>query len=289
MSVLFIALGIGAAWGVTNSQIHSFEKTAARDISALLQGENRHVSVKTKPAGVLGPVFGDVAWAKIVAKDFQTAGLPLFVEPDRSQAGNLRELQLDLRNFSLGGLQIDSLQAKIPGCKFDLGLAISKRKIRLSKSGVGTGQVVVSQAALEPWIVKSVPEIKRVSVVLDKDYALVTGYGEFLVAKTDFYVLAKLTIRNGVEIHLTDAKVMLGWQSAEEFSRKVLLDALNPVVDLRESLGLQDAFFLEKIELQDGKMTASGRTKIPTRPPADKKNPEVSRGEELATLDFSRA
>lgn len=288
MSVFFIALGIGAAWGVTNAQIRSFENTAARDISALLQGENRKVSVKTKPAGVLGPVFGDVAWAKIVAKDFSTDGLPLFVEPGRSQAGNLRELQLSLQNFALGGLQIESLEAKIPQCKFDLGLALSKRKIRLSKSGTGTGRVVVTQAALEPWIVKSVPEIKRVNVVLDKGYALVTGYGEFLIAKTDFYVLAKLTVKNGVEIHLTDAKVMLGWQTADEFSRKALLDALNPVVDLTKGLGLQDAFFLESIELKGGKMIASGRTKIPHLPEADKKNPEGSRGEELATLDFSR-
>lgn len=267
VSPLLLFVGV-VLWGGTSRAIREFETKAARDIAAQLGGERRQVSVRTKPEGPFGPLFSDLASATITATDFTTEGLPLFTDPERPKTGNLRRLNIELRNFALKGLQIESLSASIPGCKFDRDLALRERQIRLSRSGTGTGTVVVRQEALEPFILRKVREIKRVKVQLGRNKAWIEGYGEFLIAKTEFLVVADLQIEDGTKLNLANARVVFGWQKADEFAKKVLLDALNPVVDLRRDLDLFDAIELTGIELKDGKMTATGNTRIPDRPKA---------------------
>jgi len=266
MGVILAALGISAILGGANAEIRRFENAAARDIAGRLEGEHRRVSVKTKPNGLLGHAFFDLASATIKAQDFSTPGLPLFTDPEFSRRGRIGELRIELDNFEPAGLKIESLRSVIPNCRFDAGLAMRERQIRLSKSGVGQGEVKVRQEALEPFILKTVREIKQVKVKLEKGKAWIEGYGEFLVAKTEFLVVADLEIKNKTEIHLANAKVIFGWRKADEASKGVLLSLLNPVVDLRKDLGLLDAIDLESVSIANGLLTARGSTRIPVRP-----------------------
>lgn len=263
--ILAAALGIGGT--VVNHEVRNFERKAASDIAAQLSGDQKFVHVKTKQSGPLGPLFTDVAKATIYAKDFRCDGLPLFTEPERNKQGILRELNIELDNFEMRGLRIEALRAKIPDCRFDKTLALRKRQIRLSRSGVGEGWVRVSQGALEPWILANVREIKEVKVKLRDGKAWVEGYGEFLVATTRFVVVADLIPVNSTQIVLSNANVIFGYRKADELAKKAILDALNPVVDLKKDLDLLDTFALQRIELKEGRMTAYGKTKIPTLPP----------------------
>lgn len=259
-----VTLGAGALFGL--GQVARFEKSAALDIANLLTGPGKSVKVRSTPFGPLGYAFGDLSRATISASNFETKGLPLYTEPWRSKKGRLRELHLDLRNFKLGDLEVERIDAKIPNCRFDLAYAISAKKVRLSHSGVGLGEVWLTEDALERFILKKFTEIKDVTVRCDRGYVWVEGRGEFLVIETQFRVLAKLESPDGFTIVLTKARIAFDGLPVDAAVGQTVLDTLNPVVDLRKDLQLLDAVSISEIDARDGQIRAKAHVKIPTRP-----------------------
>lgn len=266
MHALAIVAAFGLAFGLGGAEMRRFERKAAADLATQLQSGRALVEVNAKVNGPAGPFLGDLATATIRASAFTTPGLPLFVEPERSQKGRIGQLRLELSDFTLAGLRVDRLEATIPECRYDFALALAQGQVRLSRSGEGTGYVRVLERDLEDWILRKFREIKRVWVRVDNDRVWVEGYGEFLILKTGFTVIADLAPEDGTRLVLTNAKVYFDWRRAEPATARVLLDALNPVVDLREDLGLFDAIHVERIRLRDGAVEAWGRTRVPTRP-----------------------
>jgi hypothetical protein len=261
--LILAVLGIFGGLFFQADQIGRFERLAARDIRARLQGEEAQVRVRATLTDPISGPFGDVHRVRISAEDFSTPGIPLFTEPHLSTRGRIRNLELHLRNFRLGGLRIERLQAHIPECRFDYNLALRRNQMRLSRSGVGTGDVELLQEDLEAFILAKYPEIKRVRVVIADGRAQVSGYGEFIVVATNFEVDAKLEPADGVRLVLTDARITFDGEAADAASREVLLRTLNPVVDLDRDLNLHGAIHLERLILRDGRILASGRTQIP--------------------------
>ncbi len=265
--MMWWAIGmLGGAFLLGGGELRSFERKASQDILAKLQGEHASVKIRTDLGDPFRAMGGNVRRVTISARDFSTDGLPLYTEPGRSKRGRVRELRLDLREFSLGGLLVERLEARIPECRFDLGLAMSKRQIRLSKSGEGLGTVRVRAADLEPFILRKVREIKRVSVVISDGLVRVKGYGEFLVVQTNFEVEAKIEAVEGTKLYLKEARITFDGKPADPFSAKTLLESLNPVVDLAKDLKLLDAVWVTRVDLRDGRLIAEGRTKIPNQP-----------------------
>jgi len=273
MGVIVPLIALGLTYGVARREVAVFERHAAADIAAQLQGEHKRVQVKTQFELPFSPLFADIKRGTIAASHFETNGLPLFTDPERPRTGRVRNLEIILHDFTLKGLRIESLRSSIPECRFDRDLALKKRQIRLSKSGIGQGEVRILEQDLARYIPTKVKEIKECLVKLDRGKVWVEGYGEFLIAKTRFLVVADLQIEDGVRLNLTNARVVLDWQMADDLSRKALLDAMNPVVDLQKDLGLLDAFLLESVTCQGGALIAKGQTKIPIRP----QNPPLTR------------
>lgn len=263
MLVPFLVFLAGA--GLADSEISKQEKRAAADISARLQGDGRQIYVDVQPH----LSWGHVKSASIRAEDFSLDELPLWTEPERSKAGRLDLLKLDLKNLTLKGLKIAELSAEIPKSRFDLNEVLTHGRIRLSESGVGVGRVKIREEALAAWITKKYPEIKRCTVQVKQDVVWVEGYGEFLIVKSDFAVIAKLRSPDGNKLELHQAKIYFNWQRADAFAAKTLLDLLNPVVDLDEDLGLAGAVKVEGIRCRDGVLEAWGAAKIPVRPKED--------------------
>ena len=262
----FILAAIGVLSGFGKISVRQFELAAASDIRGKLTGEHVQVNVQTKLNGLIGGPLGDIKQATIFASNFQTPGLPLFTEPWRSKKGIVRELRIDLSNFMLGKLRVESLKASIPDCRFDYGLATRKKVIRLSKSGVGTGTVRLKAEDLEAFILKKFAEIKRVTVRIEKDKVFVDGFGEFVIVQTNFSVIATLGSPDGKTLELQNARIFFDDKPAEDAAKKVLLDTLNPVVDLNRDLKLYDAIQVKGIRLLDGYLEAWGDTRIPDSP-----------------------
>lgn len=259
----FLVAAFGVVFGFGSISVDRFERSAGLDILSKLKGEHARVTVQTKLNGIVDGPLGDVLQATIRARDFSTDGLPLFTEPWRSKRGIVRDLRIELTDFTLGGLAIDSLRAEIPDCRYDYGLALKKQIIRLSRSGVGTGRVKIRQGALEAFILHKFKEIKTVSVRLDKGKAFVDGYGEFVMVRTNFSVIATLGSPDGRTLELQNARIQFDGKPADDLARKALLDTLNPVVDLARDLKLLDAITVRGVDLHDGILEAWGDTKIP--------------------------
>ncbi|HRK20500.1 MAG TPA: LmeA family phospholipid-binding protein [Fimbriimonadaceae bacterium] len=257
---------LGLAFGLGSREVRRFESLAANDIASVLNGESKAVRVRSELNGFVGGALGDMKRVTIEARSFQTDSLPLFCEPERGTKGKVRELQIRLSDFVLGGLRVESLEATIPDCRFDYDLAVRERKIRLSRSGVGEGRVRLKEDDLEAFILRKFREIKRVDVRLDRNRVYVKGFGEFIVVQTDFEVIAKLQPVEGNKLLLTDAKVFFGEFVADPLVRDLVLRTLNPVVDIDADLGLNGAMQMEGLEIADGKVEAWGKAKIPDRP-----------------------
>ncbi len=256
-----LLLIFAGAFVVGAKEVRVFEDHAAREIGSKLGGEHKRVQVRSK----LGPeaLFGDVYAVTISASNFTTEGLPLFTEPNRSQRGILRTLNLDLRDFTLRDLHVQSLRASIPDCRFDLGLALGKREIRLSRSGVGESEVRLSAQDLQDFIPIKFREVKKVVVRLEKDKVFVDGYGEFVLFDAEFSIVARVEPLDGTKLVLSHARILIDGKPAEASVAKVLLDTLNPVIDLDRDLSLFGAVNVEKIKVADGLLIAVGKTRIP--------------------------
>jgi hypothetical protein len=255
-----LLLGLGL-YG--DREVARFERLAAKEISSQLTGDQRVVKVD---AVAFASPSGHLASATIEASSFSLTQLPFFTEPWRSKVGRLDLLRLRLRDFEMRGLRIAELTADIPDCRYDFGLARREQVFRISKSGEGTGSVRVEEKDLANYIVDKYAEIKSATVRIYNDVLWVEGYGEFLIVNTNFAVIAKITPVDGTKLMLTDAKIYFDWVRADPPASKVILDLLNPVVDLRDGLGLYDALHVTDVRLRDGFVLASGRTRVPERP-----------------------
>ncbi len=278
MKWFLLALGLGVGLSTLQREVRLFEQGAAKDIAARLQGEQKSVKVQVRLEGVLEGSQGRLRSARIEARDFHVEGLPLFTERDRPQNGFIGVLELRLYDFSLRALAIKELGADLFQCRYDFGLAKRERRVRLSHSGTGPGYALVTEEALERFLLSKYPEIKSVSVRLKKYKAFVEGYGEFLIAQSRFYVIADLQARQGTQIWLSNAIVFLDGKRASPEMERALLNVINPVLDLDKDLGLYGALQLSRVDIQEGMLVARGIARIPERPeemppPPTEKNP----------------
>lgn len=263
MKAFFWLAGLAFGLGVYAHQVRRLEERAAAEIASQLGGAERRVDVRAE-ADPLSAAFGDVRRVTIRASTFTTDGLPLYTEPWRSQRGRIGELRLELGDFVLCGLRIERLEATIPSCRFDLPGLVRRHEMRLSRSGEGTGEVTVLADDLARFLVEKFHEIQRASVRIEKDKVFVSGFGEFVIVKAEFDVIARLVAVDGRKLALADARIYFDDRRADAAARRALLDTLNPVIDVDEDLGLDGAFDIEGLRLRDGVLRAHGRTRIPT-------------------------
>lgn len=252
-------------FGLGAGEVHHFERKAAEEIASKLNGEHRRVAVRTTSVG-LNALTGHFKRVLITASNFSTPGLPLFTEPNLSQSGRIDDLRIELSNFYLGNLHIERLSSSIPNCRYDFGLALSKQRIRVTRSGSGRGKVEIGERDLESFILKKFQEIKTLRVTLQDGRVRVAGHGEFLGLSADFEVVAFLRPANGSSIVLSDAAIALNGKPADELSKRALLGILNPVVDFNRDLSLYGAILVDKITLANGTLRAEGVTRIPNNP-----------------------
>lgn len=244
------------------------EKRAAVDIAAKLSGPDKEVRVSASFDSPFHALGGNVASATITARNFSVNGLPLFTEPWRSKAGRVGTLHLRLYDFMLRDLPVEELRADIRSCRFDLGLALREKKVRLSKSGEGPGYVRVTADALERFVLEKYREITSISIRLEKYKLFAEGEGDFLVFKSRFYVIADIVPKNGTELWLANAVVFLDDKRVRDGSDAAILDTLNPVIDQNEDLGLHGALRLERVEIRNGFVELFGTARIPEAPTA---------------------
>jgi hypothetical protein len=263
-----IAAGIFGAGTVSR-----FEHEAAAELSSNLQGQNRKVAVRANVG--IESIFGTVPSVTISASDFTSNALPFHTEPNRSKHGILKRLNLDLTNFTLSGLQVQSLQATIPNCRFDMALAMAHHRFRLSKSGTGQVTVTVRDQSFEPFILTKYKEVKSVTVRMDHDEAHISGFVQLGFLATTFHVDSHLAAKNKVQLVFIDPQVSLANGKPDPKLASLLLSLFDPILDLDKDLHLEGAVNVDHIELKDGLLIGHGSVIIPNLSTISASNPPI--------------
>ena len=241
--------------------VSRFERDAAAELRNGLGGPHPLVRVH---AGIgLESFAGRVPSITIYASKFQTDGLPFHTEPNRSKRGIIERLRIQLQDFELGGLHVESLDASIPHCRFDLGLAVAHHRFRLSRSGTGTVTVILRDGDLEPFILKKFPEVRAVHVLIQGDRASVDGFAMIGPLAAQFRADASLGVRNGTQLVLRDARVSLAGRPADPKLANALTSLFDPLIDLNKDMHLENSVNVQTIELSDHQLIGKGEVCIP--------------------------
>lgn len=265
MIIAFFAAAALVTLGAADMEVKRFQRDAAQDIARRLDGEAKQVSVSVRSNGLLGTPLGDLSSATVTASGFQAGGMPLFTEPQHSKRGRIGELRLRLREFEVRGLQVASLEAAMPDCRFDFAYATRNRAIRLTRSGTGPGTVRLRFADLERYLVAKFKEIKSIQLSSTRGALRAEGVGEFLLVRTKFTVIANV-VGSGPHLTLADARVFFDDRLVDDATAEGLLRTLNPILDLDRDLGLCGAFDLKDVRLMDDGIEADGLAHIPNEP-----------------------
>ena len=263
MTPLIPALLIGLGGTIVSREIETLEHAAETQLAARLAGQQKVVQVNARPAG-FGVIWGEVSELDISAHSFEVDQIPFFAEPTYSQAGKIKKLTMNLREFNLAGLEVASLNATIPDCRYDFAAARDHKLFRLTRSGAGTGSVSVTQDALADYLVSRYKEIERATVKIEKDHAWVEGYVNLGFFKSEFAVVSKLAARNGSEIVFDNPKIYFDWIRTDEIGTRAITSFLDPIIDLNDDLGLFGAMDIQTLTLESGLLTASGTVSVPS-------------------------
>jgi hypothetical protein len=240
-----------------------FERAAAREIASGLEGKPK-VRVRTRASW--GVVAGELVAVRIEASGFQTRELPFFTETRRSRAGKIGRVELSLKDFSLRGLTVKSLEATIPRCRYDRTLALTRKRFRLSESGEGRGTVQVEAAALTRFALTKFKGISQLAMTLENGRCLVEGEGDFFLFRGKFRADGRLASPDGRTLELVDATISLNDAPSTPALSQAVMKVLNPILDLDRDLGLYGALLVETIRLERGVLRAEGKARIPDLP-----------------------
>jgi hypothetical protein len=245
--------------------VRSFEVAAAEDIRSKLPEPKGRLELKVKPRYLLSFADGSMAEAAFFAKGIHTEGLPLFTEPTFSRAGHIETLTIRLRDSSITGLRVRDMWGEIPDCRYDWSYALTKKRIRLTESGVGKGRVEVSGAALAEYLLAKNPMLESLTIRLRDGRFEAEGTARFL-ATMSFRVEGEMEVEDGRRLNVVRASVTIGGRKLEPAAAQTFISRLNPVVDETADLKLYGALTICTLTLDEDLLVAEGDMRIPVRP-----------------------
>ncbi|GMV37954.1 MAG: hypothetical protein AMXMBFR61_24620 [Fimbriimonadales bacterium] len=245
--------------------VRSFEVAAAEDIRSKLPQPEGVLDLKVKPRHLLSFADGSMAEAAFFAEGIHTEGLPLFTEPTFSRAGHIETLRIRLRDSCITGLRVRDMWGEVPDCRYDWKYALSKKRIRLTESGVGRGRVEVSASALAEYLLAKNPMLESLTIRLRDGRFEAEGMARFL-ALMNFRVEGELEVEDGRRLNVVRASVTISGRQMEPAAAQAFVARLNPVVDETADLKLYGALIIRKLTLADDVLIAEGDMRIPVRP-----------------------
>lgn len=242
--------------------LHQIEKSAAREIRQRIGGGE--VQVVIIPDGVRGLTEGRAKKVIVHASHFAVNGLPFVLEEQYPKTGTMGEFILDLYDVQLAGLRAERVYARIPDVKFDRRTALNKKVFRLSATGVGESEIVVSERSLAEYIEqKYQPFLKQIEVRITPEKTYVSGLALVVIGEFRFRAEGQLVPRDGIYLDLTNTQIVFEGQDVPPESVRTLEQWLNPIIDAVKDLKVSDGIRVHTLKTDWGKMTAYGTAKVP--------------------------
>lgn len=250
---ILLTLGRGA--------LREIEKTAAREIQQRIGGK---ISVRIELDGARGLTEGKIKQLTVRAQGFTLDGFPFTLEPERPKSGHIRRFVMYLQDARLRGLRAETAWAEIPDIYYDRQLALSRRIFRLSDTGVGPAEIVVTQDDLADYIRrKYAPYIREVRVNITPTQTLVEGVTVLLTSEVRFRAMGVLKPREGRYLDLAEAQIEIEGAELPPQAVELLRQWLNPIIDLERDLGIYDGLYVDSVVSEAGRMRAVGKAWIP--------------------------
>jgi hypothetical protein len=255
-------LALVALLSIGSILLNEIEKSAAREIKQRIGGGE--VRVVIIPDGVRGLTEGRAQKVIVYASHFSVDGLPFVLEGQYPKTGTMIEFILDMQDVKMTGLRAERVYARIPNVKFDRRTALTKKVFRLSATGEGESEIVVTERSLAEYIeFKYKPFLKQVQVQITPDKTYVSGRALVVIGEFQFRAEGRLVVRDGIYLDLVDTKITFEGQEVPPESVRTLEQWLNPIIDAVKDLKVADGIRVHTLTTDWGKMTARGTAKVP--------------------------
>jgi len=242
--------------------LHQIEKSAAREIRQRIGGGD--VRVVIIPDGVRGLTEGRAKKVIVHASRFSVDGLPFVLEEQYPKTGTMNEFILDLHEVQLAGLRAERVYARIPNVQFDRRTALNKKVFRLSATGVGESEIVVTEQSLAAYIERKYkPFLKEIQVRITPDKTYVSGLALVVIGEFRFRAEGQLVPRDGIYLDLTDTKITFEGQDVPPETVRTLEQWMNPIIDAVKDLKVSDGLRVHRLTTDWGRMTAYGTAQVP--------------------------
>lgn len=244
------------------SLIKSVEQSAENEIRQRIGGGE--VRVQLKPSGLFGAAEGHLKRVYVYAAHFQVNGLPFTLEENYSKSGQIDEFILDLHDATLAGLPAERVYVRVPDVRYDFRVARSKKVFRLTDTGIGEAEIVVTEQGLAEYILhKYKPHVLAVRVTITPEKTVVEGRAIVLIGEFHFRAEGQLVPREGIYLDLAQPKISVEGYEAPPETARVIAQWLNPIIDGIQDLHLSDGLRVSELKLEPGRMIARGTAKVP--------------------------
>ena len=217
-----------------------------------------------KERGLFGYYANDLYSVDISGRGMTATDLPFRVAARGGWKGSIKHLRLDLRDFTLNGLPVRRLTADIPDSTYDLGWAFYRSRLQLRSVGTGPASVEVGSDALLIYLNRKYSSsLSDVNLRFHNEKIALSGIIRLFGIETEFTATGTLSPRDSRFVDLTSPVVTLGGKELNAKDAGIILDTVNPLLDLENDFGLRGFFLLDGISVGDRTLTLRGRMTVP--------------------------
>ncbi len=222
------------------------------------------LQVKVQPSGWFGLEANRFSCVSIEGSGVVMNTFPLSVAPRRGWKGYIRQLHIDLTDFTLSGLDIHRFQTIIPSISYDLSSAMYKGSLEPRRAGIGNATVVILPHSLESFITKKYGKfLSNPRVELRNGSMIVDGYLNMFGISEKVRAKGNLVPIEGRYAELTVSKMELNGKELNIAQADALIQRINPLLDTKLDIGIDRFFYMTNITIQEDQLTISGDCTLP--------------------------
>ncbi len=236
---------------------------AAQQVHAMFHNTGT-VRATVEARGMFGLIASDIWAVDIYGEHLQTDRMPFTAYPKGGWKGSIRHLRLHLTDFTLADLPIERLDADVPSVTFDIGRVVWKEQIVVRGAGSGPAEVRVNKDGLRHYLLKRYTQtLSDVEIWIQNKKLYISGTAHFGLAPSHFVAACRLAPRAGRYLEVADPILMLNNHPVSPQLSAVILQQINPVLDVERDLGLGQVFTMAEVEIGESDVIIRGQATIP--------------------------
>lgn len=221
----------------------------------------RATARRMAPASAIGTTVAQSGWLGGIGGRAAVAGIRLsggqivspYVQDRLSKTRfpvHVRRSVLRASDVEFLGMRVRRLRAVQSNTVVDGDDILRGRAVELVSAGTGEAEIVVDTAAVERAAASKAPQLRNVRVAIGSGQLSLNGDSALPVGRLT--AVAKLAVRNGCEVVMTDPQVWIDGNALAGPLVQGMVGALNPVFSLDESGHLRERYAIREVRMGEG-------------------------------------